>query len=532
MSDNPEKEVVEEKPSGTLRSSLLKPMDEFTPGIPLFIGTLKEQHAIIYKTAQAWMGHVDSLEGGRTKEAQRLLNIYNELREKHFKDTDEIELKGMLTNYFNFFFRSLDRACVRNETIDFTKDKNFVNTYPGKGTQQISTVQPARPPSADASMSARERMRKTFLRASGSPDSFTVLLRNSLVLFKIKIPTPLQLIHLINDIVTKLRQYGERFNLTSLHLERAGVGEIITDFCLDNLTYHSVKGVTDPYELKRVILANDLGILAQTLLAVSSPKGVNFRMYCLAGSCKLNENWLVDAGSMIHHVEDEMSPERRELLYSLSNGTKLSIEEIKEARPIYMDKEGKELDTVIPFYEGRGRLIVEVPTLDVYFNCFNRMADMINPALRKLAVDFPSAAEYEKKRSEHLSGIRMGEYLQYFSRYELDPEVGEEGETVIEKRETDPASFDEGLIDIFNIDDQLYADALKRVVEICPMMTYSYVGILDIECPSCKKRAEGIQDTKLASITPIDPILNFIDHTRMMIGIRAEVQSLEEENLS
>lgn len=516
----------------TLRAALLKPMPENVPALPMFLGTLQEQHRNIYKTAQCLLAHRDALKSGKEREAKILLDKYEEFRKEFFAEADEFELQGMLTNYFSFFFRSLDRALLRDGTIDFVHDKEFANTFPGKGSQRLGNIQPARPPAADANMSARDRMRKTFLRATGAPDTFTLSLRNSLVLMKVKIPTHLQLIQLINNITTKLRGYGERFNLTSLHLERAGIGELLVEFCLDNLSYHSVKGITDPYELKGVILANDLPVIAQTLLAVSAPKGVNFHMYCLAQKCDWNENWLVDAANMLHHVDEAMPEERREVFNSLANGVKLSPQELAEMQPVYADKEGKPLNTIVEFFEGRGRIHIGVPVLSMYFDCYKRMADQVGPALRKLAVEFPSQKQYEEKRAEYMSGIRMGEYLQWFSKYELDPEVGEEGETEVVDRTDSAASFDEGLVDIFNLDDELYAEALQRVIEVCPKMTYSYVGILDNECPKCRARAEGQAETGLGSITPIDPILNFFDHTQMTIGIRASLWSLEEENLS
>lgn len=149
-----------------------------------------------------------------------------------------------------------------------------------------------------------------------------------------------------------------------------------------------------------------------------------------------------------------------------------------------------------------------------------------------MATDFPNPKVYNTKRQEYLAALRGSEYLQWFRSYELDPVAGEEGEKEIIYRDENPAEFDEGLVDIFNKEEQLYMDAMELVLTIAPRMTYTFIGIMDDTCPSCKKKAEGAIADKLSSFTPVDPILNFFAHTRMMISLRTAQANIQEESLS
>lgn len=131
-----------------------------------------------------------------------------------------------------------------------------------------------------------------------------------------------------------------------------------------------------------------------------------------------------------------------------------------------------------------------------------------------------------------MSALRMGDYLQWFRTYETDPVPGSGDPVVAFHRDEDPAGFDEAMIDIFNADGELYSRALSHLIKVIPRMTYTFIGIRDDICPSCKKRVgENIQELN-RGITPLDPIVNFFDHTRMMIGTRASIQITQEDSLS
>lgn len=527
-------EVKKEAAIISLSKALIGPADEFDPSLPLFLGTLKEEHTVIYTTAAAYLGMQDAQKEGNEREFEILKSRFEELREEHFKDVEENMLAAMLVNYFRFYFHGFDRTLVREATQDLVRNRNVTSTVALKNGQRMNLISPIIP-SSNSKANTRERMRRTYLKASGEPDSFNVILPNSLIFMRVKIPDPVSLARLINDIVTKLFQYGERYNQSSIHLERAGIGKLITDFVLDRLSYHSVKGVNDPAELKKFIYSSDLNVLAQTLLATSSPKGVSYRMTCLANKCGWSQNSIIDPTELYLYVEEDQPAGRHDLLLRLINeGHKLSPEELADNPPVFKDKDGNEIDTSVEFTggDGTGRLRISVPYLSEYFQSYDQMAARINPELRELAVQFPNSKVYAEKRREYLAQLRGHEYLQWFSVYEMDAPAGSEDEPEIIHRDEDPIGFDEGLMDIFNKDEDLYYNALQKVITLAPRMTYTFIGIRDDVCPGCKAKNEGILSDKLPSFTPIDPILNFFDHTRMMISIRTSQQTLQEERLS
>lgn len=515
----------------TLRDTLLGKADEFQPALPLFVGTLKAEHAIIYNTATQYMAMGDAQRKGLTREANIFKTKYEELRDLHFSTVEEEELIPMLNNYFTFFFRGLDRGLVRDQTIDVVQESNVGNTFPGKAGP-MGLVN-GLTPSVNTKMGVRERMRRNFLRAYEQADSFNMILMNSLIFMKIRVPEPIDLIRLINDITIKLRQYGERYNISSLQLERAGIGQILVNFVLDRCTYHNIDGITDPYLLKNYIYSSDLNQLAQTLLCITSPKGVAYRMTCLANKCDWSDNVIADPISMMLEVGDTMPEARWKLLEeSVNNGRLLTPEELLANPPVFLDKEGKVIAPSVELKEGMGKLIIGVPFMNEYFDAFDAMAERINPELRQLAADFPNQKIYNEKRKEVIAALRGSEYMHWIRAYEIYPPAGEEGENEIITRAEDPKEFNEGLIDIFNKDDTIYFDAIQKIITQGPRMTYTFVGIKDDTCPQCKKKAETLDRVGTVGFTPIDPVLNFFDHTRMIIQFQTAMSDTQEENLS
>lgn len=525
-------ELKRESATLALTNALVGPAEEDSVGQPIFLGTLKEEHQVIYKTGSVVMAMRRAKDEGMEREFNVLTNNYRELREEHFPDVDVDMLTNMLVNYMRFYFNTLDRGLMRDIAHDAIDGRKVTNSIAIKGDRRVGLISSVTP-SVKADSDVRERMRRTFLRATGAPDNFNVILANSLIFLRVKVPTPLELVRLINDIVTTLHLYGERFNQTTIHLERAGICKIMMDFLLDRVTYHSVKGIDDPAELKRHILSNDINHIAQALLAIGSPKGVTYRMSCLANKCGWTDNQVVDPTAMLLYVEEDQPESRRDLLFRLVNeGLKLSPEDLKKNPPVYKNKEGEPLNTSVEFADGTGRLVIQVPTVAEYFMSYDHMAARINPDLRDLAGKFPNGKVYEEKKREYYAQMRGHEYLQWFHSYEMDPPPGEEGEKEIIYRSEDPKAFDEGLLDIFNKDENLYLEALQKVIGIAPRMTYTFVGICNDECPKCKTKAENPVTEHLKNFTPIDPVMNFFAHTRMTIGLRTAQQSLQEELLS
>lgn len=533
-----QQEIKKETAFNALKNSLLgKDNADEALAMPFFIGTMTEQHNKCYHTGVAYIAYRDAKAAAEknpkeTRDVNALKVAYENLVADHFPGVPTEELIPMLINYMRFLYSGTDRLLLRDGNIEIARRDGYINTIPSKKKDEpfITPISPVETRD-DKTLSVRDRMRRNLRRSQGAADSFNIILLNSLIFMRIKIPTPTDLIRLINDITTQLRNYGERFNVTAVHLERAGIAQVLVNFILDRLTYHSVKDVVDHYELKRYILANDINILAQGLLCVTAPKGVSYRMYCLADKCNYSELEVVDPTAMLLHIEEAMPADRREVLFQVVNeGRKLSREELKKYAPVYVDENGQPLDTTVDMGEA-GKLNIGVPPLDTYFSCFNRMAERINPELRELAIQYPNLQEFKAKRAEYLSSIRGSEYIQWFISTETPPPANAEGEGEIIERFEDPQGFDDGLIDIFSDDEELFVEALQKVITLIPRLTYSYVGIMSDVCPSCKEKHED-SPAHLTGFTPIDPILNFFERTRTMNGIRAAQVSTIEDSLS
>ena len=535
-----EEQKEQQTPNAALRDMIMGPGDEFDPTtLPIFVGTASEVHKVIYKTAIAYMAWQRAQEDTNVDKRTRESNVaalelnFKTLAEENFKGMEFDQLIPMLINYTRFLYSYTDRHLLRDENVPLIQRDGWVNTIPGKDGNRIGLIQPVKP-TADKKTDVRSRMRRNFRAAMGEPDSFTVTLLNSLIVMRVKIPTPTDLIRLINDITTKLRQYGERYNVTAIHLERAGITQMLVNFILDRLTYHSVKDVADHYELKRYILVNDIEHIAMTLLAISAPKGVSYRTYCLANKCNTQDVQVVDPSAMVLTLEETMPEERRRVLYEICNeGRKLSREELAKYAPTYLDENGAELDIVCDLGKANARVRLGVPSLEEYFACYEMMAERINPDLRELAMSFPNQEVFKVKRREYLASLRGHEYMHWFKRYELLPEPGTEAtEVEVIERNEDPDGFTDGLMDIFNDDQEVYFEALQKVITLAPRMTYTFVGIMNDTCPSCKQKNEEVVNSRISGFTPIDPIMNFFDRTRMMVGTRTEIASTIEDTLS
>lgn len=534
-----EKGIEKEAALGRLREAVLSVGEQDDPAaLPLFVGAISDFHSIIFRTAIVYTSLQSALAdeaAGRSRpearDSKTLQASFDEIVAEHFPDMELAELIPMLVNYMSFVYKGADRLMVRDENRELLMRAALSNTVAGKEGSRFGTISPVKP-SNDKTLSPRDRMRRHMRGGRGEPDTFNIVLKNSLIFLRVEIPAPPDLIRLMNNIITRLQNYGERFNVSALHLERAGIAEILVNFILDRVKYHSVKDVADVYELKDYILANDINPLVMCLLSTTAPKGVSFRMYCVANKCQHNEVQVVDPTAMVLDVDEDIPEETTQLLYDITNkGRKLSREELWKHRPVYKDPEGKEIDMSIPI-PGVGRMMIQIPYLTDYFETYAAMRDRINPDLRELAVEFPNVQKFKEKRAEYMSGIRGSDYIQWIGSVEYDPEPGTEGEIEIITRAEDPRSFEQGLLDNFGDDEQLYLDALQKLIVTIPRMTYTFVGISNDSCPACKQTADNVDHELLKGFTPIDPIMNFFDRTRMMIGMRETAASTIEENLS
>lgn len=536
-------EIKKVRPVDSLRSAVLlgKEVEGAQYGLSLFLGSLSEQHEAIFETAVIFA----RLSQMRTDQAQgievplHLINSaevkYNELKEKHFGEVDQEDLGKMLISYFSFVKHRRDNFLSKDEYKEYLNPDNFVNTVPQVKMGQMPLIA-ARAAKAEKAATLRDRMRSSVMKVNGTPDSFTILLMNSIIMIRIKTPTNWEVVSLINRIALKLQgaSYGTRYRMNSLHLERALISKVLVEWILERTTYWSVDDIASSDELLTVIDKADLNILSTAILGLASPKGVPYRLHCLANNCNYQEDMMIDAKELTVLDHTRYPESYWEMISAIVNtGKRYTIQELKDARVPYIGHDGKEIENKVTVEDGSIVLGLSSPYLSEYFSVYETVAEFLNKEIRELAVQFPNDKEFAEKRKELQSSFRLIDYVQYFESYTRkgDPLNEDEKDEVILRSE-DPAQFVQGLIDMFNEDEDLYANAISQVLKSVPKMSYTFTGIMDDECPSCKKRvSENVQEIN-NGFTPIDPILNFFDQARTIVMRRKDIGQYQEELLS
>lgn len=493
--------------------------------IKMFFNSCMETHKLLNTISTVFIGLRAAKEKGDTSRVNILENKFAELRAEHFPDQSDEELAEYLIAYHTWNHQFMDRH-LSNDIFAEKLAKIHNNKIDINGVKQSLTI-PMRP-SVKTSMSLSDRMRRSRQIATGAPDSFTLVLLNSMVVLRIKQPSPLDMVRLINTIATTLNGYGARFNINSIMLERAGIIKLIMNFIYQRVTYYSVSDIVSAEELGDVITYNDANLIAMTLLGLGSPKGVFYNMRCLADKCNYEQTHAVNPYEMIFYYDDEMDEDRKIKLNTLIvKGEKLTKAEVLSYHREYKF-DGITLDGIVSSPDKLSRVIIKPPLMNEAFQCFDYHADQINTEVRELAIQFPNTDVYRQKRQEYITCLRGLEYLHYIYAYEVDPVPGEEGETQRYLRSENPVEFDKGIIDVFNEDEAFYAAVIDYINRNAPLMTYTFIGIRNDSCPNCKAKAEGV----VKGFTPIDPVTNFFDHTRGKIALNTMVGSLEEASLS
>lgn len=516
--------------------------------LPLFVNCSQQTHQDITSIGIAYLSMNSAIRDNNKAEYEIFKNKYDELKETFYPELSDEELGIYLTIYMQFSRRYYDRKFNR-DSVPFAPNLN--NKFKSHVDEAWHSFCDPLKSSIKSNMSLKDRVRRIYMVGQNQdPDSFLVWLPNSYILTRIKRPTRMELLTLINNIELKLRDYGERYAVNSLNLERAGIAREIVDFFISLITFHSVSGLLANAELKNYILANDVEVMAISLLQASSPNGVYFNTNCLASNCKHSSLDLIDPFELYKLNTEDMEEDQLDFMYKTINGSlKSNIEEIQKYQNRYRYK-GAVINpkyvfrnemTELPTDEAKpiGEFRIKVPTLESYFTSFDLMSEIFNPTIKKYALEYPNAKEYSKKRSEFIGTIRIGEYVHWVDsivQYR-DPSV-EGSEDVIESKDENQREFEQSIIDIFGQYDRAYWGIFQVILENTPYMTHSFIGITGNVCPSCKQKAgdkdkEGEGQThpivKDSGFTPIDPVMNFFDHTRMLIERLGAEKRLQEE---
>lgn len=533
------KPVIAVKKVEGYRSPFIKDGVVDAGSMNLFLGSLKEQHEAILATAMVYVRltamEADRAEGKQIPEVT--INAgrvkYEELREKHFPDVDPEELKVSLLNYFQFH-QTTDSALRVDQFQDLLDASNFRNTVDRNGNllDLISAIVTTE--KSKGAGTVRDRLRRAQLMATGSPDLFTILLMNSRILLKVKVPTPWEVTSLINNIFLALSggMYGQRFSVPSIHLERALISRVLVTWILERCTYWSVDDVLEASDLLKVIKKSDIDTIAIGLLTVMAPKGVPYRLTCLADKCKHSETILVNPATMVVFDDVRYPQAYRDQISQLVNaGKRYTVQELLDSELPFVDVDGKQVDDILEL-PGNQYLQISDPYMDSYFETFDKMSSIINTELRDLAIKFTDENVRLQKRKQLLSNLRMVDYVHYFDKHVIRGDVLAGTKDEVISRSEDAALFSQGIIDIFNGQDEVYAEALVKIIQVAPRLSYTFVGFPDDECPSCKKRAEGFAQVINRGFTPIDPVTTFFAQAQILIASRQALRDIQEEVLS
>lgn len=536
-------EIRKIKPTDTYRNPLIMNPEAADNEMsrPLFLGGLSEQHTAIFETAMVFAKlnqmRNDVAQGQEVpKSYLNSMEVkYEELCQKHFENVTQEELGPTLLNYFGFIKRVRDSLLSKGEYDEALKVENLINTVEHSQAGRIGLVAPV-PVKANKSGSTRERMRRSVLKVTGSPDSFAIILMNSRILLKAATPSPWDVATLINKIALALSgaQYGQRYMTNSIHLERALISRVILTWVLERLTYWSVSDVLLTEELLEVIEITDINEICMAVLATASPKGVPYLLTCLADKCGFRDQVLIDPADMtVYDHYRYPDAYMAQITDAINSGKRLTKQELRDSRLPVIGPDGKPVDTLIKIKGGAIEMKIGIPYASEYFTVFDYAANLLNKEIRELAVQFPKASVLEERRKELMSSFRMIDYVQYFETYTTkgNPMVDGDVDEVIQ-RNTDPGEFILGLIDIFNEETDLYADVLVRLIKTIPVLSYTFVGIRDDQCPGCRERAQGVEKELNGGFTPIDPVLNFFDQARILIAQRKGIGESQEEILS
>lgn len=522
--------------------------------INLFLGLDKKKHEELITAYNLVSEIKKAYENKDEKSYEILREKLIEVRDNTFPDISIEQLSENSVNYRTFILRffNLNYAKHLSDVNSFGPFSNSFQTLYEGGAEEYKFIKPIPIETDHPDLSKADRMRRRH-RSSAlqTSDTIAVTLPNSFIYTAIRRPTRLEQAALINRIEKELKYFGERWAISGLSLERAGIARILVEFYIELIMHHTVEDVMTKEELMTVILYNDIDAIAMGLLEAGAPKGVYYHLTCLANSCNYSTIRKYQPSELFLTLDDTFSEEQSAFISALPTaGRKFKVEEIKALQNQYR-RNGEVIDTSIKLYpedddaHPYGEFNLGIPTLSEYFTTFEFMASIYNDAIQKYTLDYSNdPAKLYRKRSELIGATRMGNYLHWIKNYITYSIPGKENsKTIVDDRSGDEQrQFEEGLLYIFSDDDRAYEDTIKKLHATVPFMTHTVTGIYESQCPGCKKKAgeakdkEGneipVQDiAKQSGFTPIDPVTNFFDHTRMKIASLGVEQQSEEVNI-
>lgn len=510
--------------------------------IDLFLHLSKEKHEKLIIAYNLVSGIRDAFEKQNEKDYTILRDKLVELRDESFPEESIETLSENAVKYRTFILRTfnLNFAKQLDEIANIGPFNTAFKVMAEGGEVDYKFIKPMPIKNNSPDLSKADRMRRRHRQSAlQTTDTIAVTLTNSFIYTRIRRPTRLELVNLINRIEKELKYFGERWAISGLSLERAGISKILVEFFLELVVHHTVDDIDIKEELSSVILYNDIDAIAMGLLEAGAPKGVYYNLTCLADKCGYSTVRRYEASELYLALPQTLDEEQRAFLSSLPTaGRKFKIEEIRAYQNRYTHN-GEVIDTSVKLYSEEnpstpyGEFNLGIPTISEYFNTFELMAELYNDAIQKYTLDYAAdPAKLHRKRSELIGATRMGNYLHWIKNYVTYPDIGVEGdEGFTEDRSNgEQRQFEEGLLFIFNDDDEAYASTLDKINKCVPYMTHSVTGIYETQCPGCKKESQE-EMAKTSGFTPIDPVTNFFDHTRTMIVRLGQSQQIEEVNI-
>lgn len=511
-------------------------------GLAFFVNSTLEERQNALDTAKLLLAYQQSLKeyGEDHKTTKDILRAYQASHAEHYPNKTDDELKHFLTTLFNFESRLRDKMFRTDEAIPVIENMENCSSAIPVGTDKSFSYVTGLKPAINDRLSISELMSASFGAAANVKNKIRLVLPNSFIKLDIIKGRNEDKITLINEIVSSLVGFGEKYFYSSVMLEKAGIGKIILDYVLNNTIKHSVKGITDPMQLKPYIRSNDIPFLAASLLKNFNPDGTHFVLRCLANQCNATTNMLIDVNEMIRINDKDMSPEQRQALYDLVNkDIKHTPEELAALQTDY-SFQGVPVNNVVTLETPDAvpynvEIVIRPTNAYEYFACYDRIQSKINPKMRELAAMFGTTRDFNAARRQYMGTQAIIEMIQWVNEYRTVPKPGSDYVGITIKREEDGEEFDKGIQEIFNNNEQFAAEVITQIVNKAPYLTYFFFGVFDDTCPSCKKTASNIDTSETQEshrgFTPIDPIMNFFALTQVQNTLLGDARQLIEASL-
>lgn len=493
--------------------------------LPIFLGNSRVSHEAAQTLLSKWLqltaikdlnkeGHADSTMLASAK------NEWDQYAQQHHPDQTHEQLEELCADLYRFMEEYVDPIKLRSKVMN---EADISNVSDRGSSVVTSDVLGKKPSASTAGFSVSEIMRRSSLRAEQGDYQFDVLLRDSYCSLTFTRPSKLDLSALVNDINRTVKGYVRSVGGNNITLAYVAGMRVVWDFLASRIVSSSVSGLVDFKDLVRVIRASDFGTICMALIKSTHNNGIPLQLRCLEDKCNWNEFQIADPEKLVRVRRSIESPQDSAIYANVFNSKiKYSVEET-----LAMIKEstyglGKEENRV---YNADRTVYLEIgpPSLAEAFETFDYYAGKINPQLQEIRSKVIDQKEYETQVALLLTTLGGTEFLHWVKTYvSVAPPNSDAADTVFHRDECDAAEFNKGLMGVILESNALNKSLSSFILNKTPLMSHTFVGVSNYQCPECKKRMDSLQNPeRKLGYTPIDPFMAFFILTQLKLMTQA-----------